>query len=321
LIDRRSQLALNFGDQKDGGPHNEHPVSSRPRQRAVKMLRRLGDQLGARGAAAALSAAPPARAAAAAAASTSAAAAATEEPPRLVVFGGNGFVGSRVCEAAAARGASVASVSRSGRPAALANAGAWADGVRWERGDALDPARPWADLLRGAAGVVSTLGAFGSNEQMYRVCGAANIALMEAAAAAGVPRFAFISVHDYAGLPAGWHAQDFLLKGYFQGKRDAERKLAELFPAGGVALRPGFVYGKRLTPGGAAIPLGLLGAPLAAALALLPTRRLARAPIVGAAFVPPVAVEALGRAAAAAALDADVPPGPLSVWDIKRRFG
>jgi hypothetical protein len=38
-------------------------------------------------------------------------------------------------------------------------------------------------------------------------------------------------VHDYK-FPAGWHAQDFLLKGYFQGKRDAEAHMAAAYPTG-----------------------------------------------------------------------------------------
>jgi hypothetical protein len=37
------------------------------------------------------------------------------------------------------------------------------------QGDALDAQAGWKELLRGASGVVSTLGAFGSNELMYRV--------------------------------------------------------------------------------------------------------------------------------------------------------
>lgn len=40
------------------------------------------------------------------------------------------------------------------------------------QGDALDPQQPWRELLKGAAGVVSTMGAFGSNDYMYKVgCG------------------------------------------------------------------------------------------------------------------------------------------------------
>lgn len=41
------------------------------------------------------------------------------------------------------------------------------------QGDALDPQEAWRGVLKGAAGVVSTLGAFGSNEHMYKVLGLA----------------------------------------------------------------------------------------------------------------------------------------------------
>jgi len=157
-------------------------------------------------------------------------------------------------------GADVISVSRHGRPTSAH--GAWADAVRWERGDAFDSHQGWKELMKGAAGVISTLGAFGSNEFMYKVCGQSNMILMEAAAESLVPRFAFISVHDFC-FPGGWHAQDFILKGYFQGKRDAEARLFKLFPDSGVALRPGIIYGSRAV-GNVTLPLGVVGAPLAA---------------------------------------------------------
>jgi nucleoside-diphosphate-sugar epimerase len=232
--------------------------------------------------------------------------------PRIVVFGGSGFVGTKVCEHASRMGADVVSISRSGRPTWLQES-PWADNIQWERGDAFVP--DWKDLLKGATGVVSTLGTFGSNELMYRVCGLANMQLMDAAAEAGVGRFSFISVHDYA-FPGGWHAKDFLLKGYFQGKRDAEAHLARVFPETGVAIRPGFIYGNRHAGGGGktTVPLGLIGAPLAAALSLVPTRSLAGIPIIGAAFVPPTSVDTVGKAAAHAVLDDDVPAGVMDVW-------
>jgi hypothetical protein len=52
------------------------------------------------------------------------------------------------------------------------------------------------------------------------------------------------------------------------------------------------------------------------ALKLAPTRWLSGIPIVGAAFVPPVSVESVGKAAAAAALDLSVPAGVMDVWQI-----
>ena len=53
---------------------------------------------------------------------------------------------------------------------------------------------------------------------------------------------------------------DFFLSGYFKGKRDAEAKLAQTFSTGGVALRPGFIYGTRQV-GPLGIPLQAVGAP------------------------------------------------------------
>ena len=50
-----------------------------------------------------------------------------------------------------------------------------------------------------------------------------------------------------------------MIPGYFNGKRDAEKKLATLFPTGGIALRPGFVYGTRQV-GSFGIPLQAVGA-------------------------------------------------------------
>ena len=55
----------------------------------------------------------------------------------------------------------------------------------------------WRDQLQGAVGVISCLGAFGSNDFMQKICGDSNITVFEEAAKAGVPLSAFISVHDY----------------------------------------------------------------------------------------------------------------------------
>lgn len=48
--------------------------------------------------------------------------------PALVVFGGNGFVGSRVCQEALKTGLAVISVNRSGAPK---QGGAWVNEVQW----------------------------------------------------------------------------------------------------------------------------------------------------------------------------------------------
>lgn len=228
-------------------------------------------------------------------------------PPKLLVFGGSGFLGSRISEEAQRTGLAVVSISRGGAPPAGAS-GDWVSRVQWVKGDVFDPAS-WEAQLEGAVGVVSTLGAFGSNDFMYRVCGEANMQLMEAAAAAKVPRFAFISVHDY-GLPG------FVLPGYFNGKRDAEKRLASVYPEGGVALRPGFIYGTRQV-GSVGIPLQAVGVPLDKVTAALP-QSLASIPLLGAAFVPPVAVETVAKAAVRAVTDPSVPSGIMMLDAIKK---
>ncbi|KAK4239783.1 isoflavone reductase IRL [Achaetomium macrosporum] len=81
---------------------------------------------------------------------------------RIVVFGGNGFLGSRICRAAVARNWDVTSVSRSGTPhwssiTSSPSPPAWSHKVSWERGDILQPAQ-WTSLLRNTDYVVHSLG-------------------------------------------------------------------------------------------------------------------------------------------------------------------
>ena len=83
----------------------------------------------------------------------------------------------------------------------------------------------------------------------------------------------------------------------------------------GVALRPGFIHGTRQW-GSTQVPLYLVGAPLETVLSVLPTQSLAKVPLAGAAFVPPVSALAVGKAAVVAATDSSVPAGAMSVWDI-----
>ncbi|KAI2642549.1 NAD(P)-binding protein [Xylaria nigripes] len=81
---------------------------------------------------------------------------------RLIVCGGNGFLGSRICKHAVQRGWDVTSISRSGAPkwdavTSSSTPPAWSHQVTWERADMLRPAT-YASLLKGADYVVHTLG-------------------------------------------------------------------------------------------------------------------------------------------------------------------
>ncbi|XP_011626911.1 uncharacterized protein At1g32220, chloroplastic isoform X2 [Amborella trichopoda] len=169
---------------------------------------------------------------------------------KIIVLGGSGFVGSAICKAAVSNGIEVISLSRSGRPSYSES---WIDQVTWTTGDVFYA--NWEQLLNGATAMVSTIGGFGSEVQMKKINGEANVTAVDAAMKFGVPKFILISVHDY-NFPS------FLLSsGYFTGKRQAESEVLSKFPNSGVVLRPGFIYGKRRVDG-FEIPLDLIGEPL-----------------------------------------------------------
>ncbi|KAL6249754.1 hypothetical protein RBB50_003609 [Rhinocladiella similis] len=81
---------------------------------------------------------------------------------RLVIAGGNGFLGSRICKSAIARGWDVTSISRSGEPkwpsvTSEPSPPSWSKSVTWAKGDILKPAT-YTSHLKGADAVVHTMG-------------------------------------------------------------------------------------------------------------------------------------------------------------------
>ncbi|KAF9689618.1 hypothetical protein SADUNF_Sadunf01G0111100 [Salix dunnii] len=231
---------------------------------------------------------------------------------RVVVLGGSGFVGSAICKAAVSKGIEVISLSRSGRPT---YPDSWIDQVTWIPGMFYNlPSLLWVCFLRlrdvfytnwdeilfGATAVVSTIGGFGSEEQMQRINGEANIVAVNAAKEFGIPKFILISVHDY-NLPS------FVLSsGYFSGKRKAESEVLSKYPNSGVVLRPGFIYGKRRVDG-FEIPLDLIGQPAERILSAIEnfTKPLSSLPASDLLFAPPVNVDDLALAVVNAVTDDD----------------
>lgn len=230
-------------------------------------------------------------------------------PPseKLLVLGGNGFVGSHVCQEALNHGLSVASLSRSGRSSINE---AWADKVDWHQGNLFQP-ETIKDALDGVTSVVSCVGGFGSSSYMYKINGTANINAIGASAEKGVKRFVYISAADF-GLV------NYILQGYYEGKRAAETELLTRFPYGGVILRPGFIYGTRRV-GSMKLPLGVIGSPLE--MILQHARPLTQVPLVGPLFTPPVSVQAVAKVAVRAATDPVFPPGIVDVHGILRYSG
>ncbi|KAL2634680.1 hypothetical protein R1flu_006159 [Riccia fluitans] len=225
---------------------------------------------------------------------------------KILVLGGSGFVGSEICKQAVKRDIEVVSISRSGRPSISQP---WVDKVLWISGDVF--MTDWYSALSGCTAVISTLGGFGTNEQMLKINGDANIAVVDAASKAGVPKFIYVSVHEY-NLP------EFLLSsGYFQGKKRAEQEIFDKYPSSGTILRPGFIYGKRRV-NGVEVPLDFVGQPLEKLLAATETftRPFSKLPASDLLLAPPVSVTDVALAALKALKD-DTYFGTLSIEQIK----
>ncbi|KAG6496579.1 hypothetical protein ZIOFF_044447 [Zingiber officinale] len=155
---------------------------------------------------------------------------------------------------------------------------------------------------------ISCVGGFGSNSHMYKINGTANINAIRAASEKGVKRFVYVSAADFGPV-------NYLLKGYYEGKRDAEAELLLKFAFGGVILRPGFVHGMRRV-GSIKIPLWLIGSPLE--MVLQHAKPLSRIPVVGPLFTPPVNVTSVAKVAVRAATNPVFPPGIVDAYGILR---
>ncbi|XP_048602348.1 uncharacterized protein At1g32220, chloroplastic-like isoform X1 [Brassica napus] len=256
---------------------------------------------------------------------------------KILVLGGNGYVGSHICKEALRQGFSVSSLSRSGRSSLHDS---WVNDVTWHQGilsqntfhfvhhlkskkismndliffffllkqigdllspDSLKPA------LEGITSVISCVGGFGSNSQMVRINGTANINAVKAAAEGGVKRFVYISAADYGVI-------NNLIRGYFQGKRATEAEILDKFGNRGTVLRPGFIHGTRQV-GSIKLPLSLIGAPLEMVLKLFP-KEVTKIPLIGPLLIPPVSVKSVAGTAVKAAVDPEFASGVVDVYQI-----
>ncbi|KAH9687408.1 NAD(P)-bd dom domain-containing protein [Citrus sinensis] len=238
---------------------------------------------------------------------------------RVVVLGGSGFVGSAICKAAVSKGIEVISLSRIlvientifssivfllcsfiifGLKSKTFITSQTVKLYSYCVGDVFYVT--WDEVLTGATAVVSTIGGVGSEEQMLRINGEANVVAVNAAKEYGVPKFILISVHDY-NLPS------FLLSSaYFTGKRKAESEVLSKYPNSGVVLRPTFIYGKRKV-GDFEIPLDLIGEPAESILRAIEnfTKPLSSIPASDLLLAPPVSVDDLALAVLNAVVDDD----------------
>lgn len=176
---------------------------------------------------------------------------------KVIVFGGNGFLGSCVCRKALAAGWNVVVACRSGAPVDPKES--WVDKVEWMAVDALDRPSVYTALSThpDTTAVVTTIGLLTTDrKRAQRTNGDANVNIAAAVyESKTISRYVFVSA---ARMPP---FNRIFLKGYYEGKERCERAIRETLATRGVILRPGMIYGPRLVRG-YHIPLGLIGVPL-----------------------------------------------------------
>ena len=158
---------------------------------------------------------------------------AREALKKIVVFGGNGFVGSEVLKRLSTV-PTVQAISVSRRGAAPSHCADFADRVEWRTGDCLDK-KTYSDALEGASAVVVSVGSPplpGDVATARRANGETNVKVIEAAMEAKVKRAVVVG----ATMPP-W--LDKIAEGYVAGKRDAFEALGGFALSGGaVVVKP-----------------------------------------------------------------------------------
>ncbi|MBX2859405.1 MAG: NAD(P)H-binding protein [Cellvibrionaceae bacterium] len=183
-----------------------------------------------------------------------------QKQKHMVIYGGTGFVGSKIAEVFSRQGIQVCCISRSGgMPRQLQNTQSeWAEQVEWLQGDV---ANPDPELLAKTDAVVICVGSppvptFSSKayEAQYAANGGGNIALVKACKEHSVKQLIIIS----ATLPSMFKTERFA---YYKGKRDLVNTVEELFKNSDTKvsiLFPSVIFGRRYTKSGKPIPLGFL---------------------------------------------------------------
>lgn len=166
---------------------------------------------------------------------------------KLVIPGGNGFIGSEICRIAVQNGHEVAAFGRTGRPALPPARHPWTGEVEWRAANVFDP-DTWRDLLNNADAVVHSIATIqedpAQGSTFDRVNAESSLISAREAVEADVEAFVYLSVRD---------KPPFLSQDFLAAKRRAEREVPRQYSdLRTVSLRPNLVYGPR-RPGTATI--------------------------------------------------------------------
>ena len=177
---------------------------------------------------------------------------------RVAVYGGSGFIGSRICKALVTAGCAVLSVSRTGQPPEWASVEPWSSEVKWVAADVLSDGAALEQGIDAAVCCIGNMrpasswdGFFGLHwdyERLVRENGLVTARACEGARRAGARRMVVLSVSSSKKWAYGG-----ALQGYIDGKLEAEAAARAAFGDANIA-----VVGPSLVLGGGRFA-GLLG--------------------------------------------------------------
>ena len=186
-----------------------------------------------------------------------------DDTKKVVIYGGNGFVGTHVAHALLNKGVCTACLSRSGHKPLHLKDQKWSESVRWCKGNALEPDTKLLERVHGMIALVGSAPLPTTSREAYEAQvianGETNASAIKAAGEAGIKRIILVG----AKLPFFLQSDRF---GYAKGKRiamEAARAFSELSNEHrAVVLQPGMIFGKRFLKSGKSVSLDTFFKPL-----------------------------------------------------------
>ncbi len=185
-------------------------------------------------------------------------------PQKIVIYGGNGYVGTHLAQKLQTYNLDIVCLSRSGHKPLHLNNEAWSENVRWCKGDAHNADQ---NLLKTADVVVICVGSapiptFSSaaHQKQLSSNGKAPSNAIQSAQDAGVKKIVLMGAHIPFFLNNSYFA-------YAQGKKNAFNAAKAFANTSNehtaTVLQPGAILGKRYLANGKVIPIDTLLSPFA----------------------------------------------------------
>lgn len=202
-----------------------------------------------------------------------------QKSPKVVLYGGNGFVGVHTAQKLSKAGADVVCLSRTGHKPLHLKEQQWGAEVRWCKGDASEPN---IELLATADVMICLVGSApiptfskSAYEQQLFMNGTTCINAINGAAQAGLKKVILLG----AKIPFFLRTKYFAYNAGKQLALNSAKDFADLAENNtSIVLQPGMVTGRRILNSGKAIRLDWMTSPLAPVMPgqFVPIERLAK---------------------------------------------